>query len=50
MGGPGRMMAQETSKPVQVSATLRRLAGYFRPHWPVLRFTMISHSFSPGTE
>jgi ATP-binding cassette, subfamily B, multidrug efflux pump len=36
MGGPGRMMAQETSKPVRVSATLRRLASYFRPYWPVL--------------
>ena len=30
------MMAQETSKPVRVSATLRRLASYFRPYWPVL--------------
>jgi ATP-binding cassette subfamily B protein len=36
MGGPGRMMAQETSRPVRVSATLRRLASYFRPYWPVL--------------
>jgi ATP-binding cassette subfamily B protein len=36
MGGPGRMMAQETLKPVRVSATLARLGRHFAPHWPAL--------------
>jgi len=36
MGGPSRMMAQETLKPVRVSATLSRLARHFAPFWPAL--------------
>jgi ATP-binding cassette, subfamily B, multidrug efflux pump len=36
MGGPSRMLGQETSKPQRVSTTLGRLAGYFRPYWPIL--------------
>ena len=35
-GGPHGMLAQETSKPGQVGATLRRLAGYFGRYWLVL--------------
>jgi len=35
-GGPGRMLGQEISKPVNVSKTLGRLASYFKPFWPVL--------------
>ncbi len=36
IGGPMRMMAQETLKPKNVSATLARLARYFGPFWPAL--------------
>jgi ATP-binding cassette subfamily B protein len=36
MGGPARMMAQETLKPQRVSATLARLGRYFGPFWPAL--------------
>ncbi len=36
MGGPGRMMAQETSKPKNASSTLRRLGGQFKTYWPIL--------------
>src|SRR3989304_2060422 len=32
MGGPRRMMEQETSKPKRTGATLVRLAQYFRPY------------------
>ena len=35
-GGPRHLMTQEVSKPTQVSATLGRLAGAFKPYWPVL--------------
>jgi ATP-binding cassette subfamily B multidrug efflux pump len=35
-GGPRHLMTQETSKPGNVSATLRRLVGLFRPFWPLL--------------
>jgi ATP-binding cassette subfamily B multidrug efflux pump len=36
LGGPDRVMAQETLKPQRVSVTLGRLAGEFRPYWLVL--------------
>ncbi len=36
LDGGRRLMDRETSKPTRVSATLARLAGYFRPYWPVL--------------
>ncbi len=36
LGGPPRVLEQETSRPQRVSATLARLARYFRPHWLVL--------------
>ena len=36
VGGPGRMMRQETSKAENVSGTLLRLGQYFRPYWVVL--------------
>ncbi len=39
MGGPGgqaRLLSQETSKPVNAGVTLARLAGYFKPYWPVM--------------
>ena len=32
-GDPHRIFGQETSKPVKVSATLRRFASYFKPYW-----------------
>jgi ATP-binding cassette, subfamily B, multidrug efflux pump len=35
-GGPRHLMAQETSKPIDVGTTLRRLARLFRPYWAVL--------------
>ena len=35
-GGPRHLMAQETSKPTDVSSTLRRLAGLFKPFWLLL--------------
>ncbi len=35
-GGPRNLMAQETSKPSNAGATLRRLVGLFRPFWPLL--------------
>ena len=35
-GGPRQMMQQEVSKPVYVGKTLSRLAGYFKPYWPIL--------------
>ncbi len=35
-GPRGGLLAQETSKPTRVSATLGRLLRYFRPFWPVL--------------
>ena len=40
-GGPGRMMRQETSKPVDVGKTLGRLASYFKPYWPVLILVLV---------
>jgi ATP-binding cassette, subfamily B, multidrug efflux pump len=36
MGGPMRMMAQESLKPQNVGATLGRLARYFGRFWPAL--------------
>src|SRR5512135_1122852 len=39
MGGPGgqaRLLSQETSRPVNASTTLARLAGYFKPYWLVM--------------
>lgn len=36
IGGPRGLLEQETSKPKSLGATLRRLAGYFRPYWIVL--------------
>jgi ATP-binding cassette subfamily B multidrug efflux pump len=35
-GGHGRMLGRELSKPKNVSATLGRLAKYFKPYWFVL--------------
>ena len=36
-GGPhGSMLQRETSKPRNVSETLWRLGGYFKPFWPML--------------
>jgi len=35
-GGPGGLLARETSKPVHVGATLRRLVAYVKPFWAVL--------------
>ncbi len=40
-GGPGRMMQQETSKPVDVGTTLGRLASYFKPYWLVLILVLV---------
>lgn len=42
MGGPARMMGQETSKPQRVSATLGRVAGYFKPYWPILLLVAVT--------
>ncbi|RIK37562.1 MAG: ABC transporter ATP-binding protein [Chloroflexi bacterium] len=36
MGGPQRMLQQETIKPRSVGPTLRRLGSYFLPYWPLL--------------
>jgi ATP-binding cassette, subfamily B, multidrug efflux pump len=36
MGGPQRMLQQETMKPRSVGPTLRRLGRYFAPFWPLL--------------
>ncbi|HMN30096.1 MAG TPA: ABC transporter ATP-binding protein, partial [Caldilineaceae bacterium] len=36
MGGPQRMLQQETSKPRSVGMTLRRLGRYFAPYWLLL--------------
>jgi ATP-binding cassette subfamily B multidrug efflux pump len=36
MMGPRGMLEQETSKPRSTWPTVRRLAGYFKPYWPVL--------------
>ena len=36
MGGPRHILAQETSKPTEVRATLGRLARQFGPFWPAL--------------
>ncbi len=36
MGGPQRLLQQETIKPRSVGPTLRRLGGYFKPYWPLL--------------
>lgn len=36
VGGFRGLLEQETSKARSVGPTLRRLAGYFRPYWPVL--------------
>lgn len=35
-GGPRRMFESEISKPKNVSATLARLVGYFKPYWLAL--------------
>jgi ATP-binding cassette subfamily B multidrug efflux pump len=38
-GGPDgmrRLMSQETSKPKNLSVTLARFGGFFKPYWPVL--------------
>jgi ATP-binding cassette subfamily B multidrug efflux pump len=39
-GGPGRLMAQETTKPKNVGATLARLGRYFAPYWLALAFVV----------
>jgi ATP-binding cassette subfamily B protein len=36
MGGPQRLLQQETMKPRSVGPTLRRLGSYFAPFWPLL--------------
>jgi len=38
MGNPARMLGQEVSKPVNATATLGRLAKYFKPFWFVMLF------------
>ncbi|MEX1020423.1 MAG: ABC transporter ATP-binding protein [Litorilinea sp.] len=38
MGGPRAILAQETMTPTSVGATLRRLAGFFRPYWLTMVF------------
>jgi ATP-binding cassette, subfamily B, multidrug efflux pump len=35
-GGPRHLMTQETSKPKDLGPTLSRLAGLFKPFWPIL--------------
>jgi ATP-binding cassette, subfamily B, multidrug efflux pump len=40
-GGPGRMLNQETQKPKDVGATLRRFWAYFRPWWYALALTVV---------
>ncbi|HUV90859.1 MAG TPA: hypothetical protein VMY80_14475, partial [Anaerolineae bacterium] len=40
-GGHGRGAAVEAAKPIQVSKTLRRLLGYFRPFWGLLLATAV---------
>jgi ATP-binding cassette subfamily B protein len=42
MGGMDRMMAQEALKPTRVSATLGRLARYFKPYWLVLLLVAVT--------
>lgn len=41
MGGRGRMLDQEVSKPKNVSATLGRLVRYFKPYWLVLMGVLV---------
>lgn len=41
MGGPGRMLQQDTLKPQKMSETLRRFGGYFRKHWQGLVLALI---------
>lgn len=41
LDGGRRLMDREISKPTKVSATLGRLAGYFRPYWPVLSLVLV---------
>ena len=36
LGGPMRMLEQETSKPTSASRTLARLGSYFAPYWLVM--------------
>ena len=41
-GGPRHLMMQETSKPVNVSATLKRLVAYLKPYAWVLGLVVIT--------
>jgi ATP-binding cassette subfamily B protein len=41
IGGPRGILEQEVSKPRSVGATLRRLAGYFKPYWWALLVTLV---------
>ena len=41
MGGPGRLLNTETSKPKSVSATLARFWPYFKPRWFALIIVLI---------
>ncbi len=40
-GGPRHILAQETSKPTNVGATLGRLARQFSPFWPMLLIVLV---------
>src|SRR5689334_25179253 len=41
MGGPGRLLNTETSKPKSVGATLARFWPYFQPRWYALVLVLI---------
>ena len=40
-GGPGRMMQQETSKPVDVGKNSRPVGESLKPYWPVLILVLV---------
>ena len=50
MMGHRGMLEQETSKPRSVGPTLRRLARYFGPYWPVLIGVLVLMILSSWTQ
>src|SRR3972149_5929048 len=40
-GNPRGLLDQETSKPKATGETLARLAGHFKPYWPILILTVV---------
>lgn len=50
MGNPRHMFGSDVSKPKDVSGTLRRLFGYFRPYWLMLLFVLVVMVISTWTQ